>query len=63
MAKTAMEFATITDLAAQIRAGVLSPVQLAEASLARIVALDKRLHAFIATTADRALAEARAAET
>ena len=63
MAETTMEFATITDLAAQIRAGALSPVRLAEASLARIAALDKRLHAFIATTGDRALAEAHAAET
>jgi aspartyl-tRNA(Asn)/glutamyl-tRNA(Gln) amidotransferase subunit A len=63
MAETMMEFATIADLAAQIRAGALSPVTLAEASLARIAALDKHLHAFIATTGDRALAEARAAET
>ena len=63
MAETIMEFVTIADLAAQIRAGALSPVRLAEASLARIAALDTRLHAFIATTGDRALAEARAAET
>jgi len=63
MAETTMEFVTIADLAAQLRAGALSPVSLAEASLARIAALDKRLHSFIATTGDRALAEARAAET
>ena len=63
MAETTLEFATVADLAARIRAGALSPVQLAEASLARIAALDTRLHAFIATTGDRALAEARAAET
>ena len=54
---------TITEMAAQIRAGALSPVKLAETSLERIAALDKRLHSFIAVTRDRALAEARAAET
>jgi aspartyl-tRNA(Asn)/glutamyl-tRNA(Gln) amidotransferase subunit A len=57
------EFATVAELAAQIRAGALSPVKLAEMFLERIGALDKRLHAFIAVTRDRALAEARAAET
>jgi aspartyl-tRNA(Asn)/glutamyl-tRNA(Gln) amidotransferase subunit A len=56
------EFATITELATQIRSGTLSPVALTEAVLERIAALDKRLHAFIALTRDRALAEARAAE-
>ncbi len=61
--ETPLEFATITELAAQMRAGAVSPVKLAEASLDRIRALDKRLHAFIAVSADRALAEARAAET
>jgi aspartyl-tRNA(Asn)/glutamyl-tRNA(Gln) amidotransferase subunit A len=59
----ALAFATITELAGQIRAGALSPVKLAEASLDRITAVGKRLHAFIAVSADRALAEARAAET
>src|SRR5262249_7458036 len=61
--ETPLDFATITELAAQIRAGAVSPVKLAETSLDRIRALDKRLHAFIAVSADRALAEARAAET
>src|SRR5437773_283908 len=61
--ETPLEFATITELAAQMRTGAVSPVKLAEASLDRIRALDKRLHAFIAVSADRALAEARAAET
>jgi aspartyl-tRNA(Asn)/glutamyl-tRNA(Gln) amidotransferase subunit A len=56
------EFATITELAAQIRAGAFSPVTLTERYLERITALDKRLHAFIEVTRDRALAEARAAE-
>ena len=42
-------------------ARALSPVSLTEALLDR-VGLDGRLHAFIAVTRDRALAEARAAE-
>jgi aspartyl-tRNA(Asn)/glutamyl-tRNA(Gln) amidotransferase subunit A len=63
MTGTSLEFATITELAAAIRAGALGPVKLAETCLERIAALDGRLHAFIAVTRDRALAEARAAET
>jgi aspartyl-tRNA(Asn)/glutamyl-tRNA(Gln) amidotransferase subunit A len=61
--ETPLEFATIAELAAQIRAGAVSPVTLAEAALDRISAFGKRLHAFIAVSGDRALAEARAAET
>jgi aspartyl-tRNA(Asn)/glutamyl-tRNA(Gln) amidotransferase subunit A len=49
-------------MAAALRAGSLSAVALAEATLDRITALDKRLHAFIALTRERALAEARAAD-
>ncbi|MBM4440834.1 MAG: amidase [Candidatus Rokubacteria bacterium] len=60
---TALEFATIAELAARLRTGAVSPVQLAELYLERIAALDKRLHAFIEVTRDRALAEARAAES
>lgn len=63
MDHTAVPFATITEMAAALRAGTLSPVALAEATLDRVAALDKRLHAFIALTRERALAEARAAET
>lgn len=62
MMETPIEFATIADLATQIRAGALSPVKLAETLLERIGALDRSLHAFIAVARDRALAEARAAE-
>jgi aspartyl-tRNA(Asn)/glutamyl-tRNA(Gln) amidotransferase subunit A len=58
-----MEFAPIAELADRIRRGALSPVTLAESLFDRIAALDKRLHAFIAITRERALAEARAAET
>src|SRR2546423_15723409 len=61
--ETALEFATIAELGTQIRTGALSPVKLAETFLERIAALDKRLHAFIVVTRDRAIAEARAAES
>jgi aspartyl-tRNA(Asn)/glutamyl-tRNA(Gln) amidotransferase subunit A len=63
MADITAPFSTITEFAAAFRSGALSPVTLAEATFAHIGALDKRLHAFIALTRDRALAEARAAET
>lgn len=63
MTSSDLAFATITELAARIHAGVLSPVALTEALLDRIEALDKRLHAFVAVTRERALAEARAAES
>src|SRR5262245_58906297 len=48
--------------APHIRARELSPVDYAEAQLARIAALDPTYHAFIAVTADIARAEAKAAE-
>jgi aspartyl-tRNA(Asn)/glutamyl-tRNA(Gln) amidotransferase subunit A len=57
-----IEFATIAGLGEQFRSGAVGPVQAAEATLARIADLDKRLHAFLAVTVDRAMAEARAAE-
>lgn len=63
MTDQTLAFAPITELAARIRAGTLSPVTLAEALLDRIAALDGRLHAFIALTRERALGEARAAES
>ena len=54
---------SIAEASAAIAAGTLSPVALTEQCLARVAKLDPTLHAFIAITADRALAEARAAET
>jgi aspartyl-tRNA(Asn)/glutamyl-tRNA(Gln) amidotransferase subunit A len=57
-----LAFDSIATLGARIREGSLGPVALAEALLARIEALNPRLHAFIAVTRERALAEARAAE-
>jgi len=62
MSDSALAFESITALAARIRAGQLSPVTLTESLLDRIAALDGPLHAFIAVTRERALAEARAAE-
>src|SRR5262245_42317002 len=62
MLDPALAFDSITQLAAKIRAGALSPVALTETLLERIQTLDERLHAFIAVTRARALAEARAAE-
>ena len=63
MTDTSLAFLPITELAARIRSGALSPVQLTEALLGRIDELDGALHAFITVARDRALAEARAAET
>jgi aspartyl-tRNA(Asn)/glutamyl-tRNA(Gln) amidotransferase subunit A len=52
----------ITDLAARFRARSLSPVEVTTALLERIDRLDPTLHAFVTLTADRALADAKAAE-
>ena len=62
MSDSPLAFESIAGLAAKIRSGALSPVTLTEALLERIAALNGRLHAFIAVTRERALAEARAAE-
>ena len=62
MPDSSLAFDSITALAAKIRAGAISPVALTKALLDRIAALDGRLHAFIAVTRERALAEAQAAE-
>jgi aspartyl-tRNA(Asn)/glutamyl-tRNA(Gln) amidotransferase subunit A len=62
MADPDLAFESIVALGARIRRGELSPVALAEQCLARIDALDPRLHAFILVSRERALAEAQAAE-
>src|SRR5580692_12775097 len=54
---------TIAAAARQIAARQLSPIELTKACLDRVHALDSRLHAFVHLTEERALAEARAAET
>jgi aspartyl-tRNA(Asn)/glutamyl-tRNA(Gln) amidotransferase subunit A len=55
-------YATIRELGARYRKRELSPVEVTHALLARIERLDPVLHAFVTLTADRALADARAAE-
>jgi aspartyl-tRNA(Asn)/glutamyl-tRNA(Gln) amidotransferase subunit A len=53
---------TLSAAAARLRAHEVTSVQLTEACLARIAALDGELHAFISVSADAALAAARAAD-
>jgi amidase len=52
----------IAEASAHLRGGALSPVELAEALLARIAALEPSLHAFARVTADRAMDDAKRAE-
>jgi len=55
-------FSGVAALSRGIRDREISPVELAEACLARIAALAPRLGCFVTVTAERALADARAAE-
>jgi Asp-tRNA(Asn)/Glu-tRNA(Gln) amidotransferase A subunit family amidase len=55
-------FAAATELARLVRAKEISPVELVEAHLARIDAINPTLNAYIGLDTDRALADARAAE-
>jgi aspartyl-tRNA(Asn)/glutamyl-tRNA(Gln) amidotransferase subunit A len=59
---TALHWMSVGDLALAIRQGRLSPVQLVEALLDRIVRMDPLLHAFVSYDRENALASARAAE-
>jgi aspartyl-tRNA(Asn)/glutamyl-tRNA(Gln) amidotransferase subunit A len=54
---------TITELGSAMRRGALSPVTLTEACLDRIQRLNPKLDSFITLTPDRALADARRAES
>ncbi len=56
------EILTIAEAARRIATRDLSPVELTKACLDRVAALDPVLNAFIAVTADQAMAEAKAAE-
>ncbi len=56
-------FMALTDVAAGIRSGELSPVTLTETMLARIAAVDPELHSFLSVTGETALAQARQAES
>ena len=62
MASEELFYATIRDIGARFRRRALSPVELTRAHLERIEQLDPKLHAFVTVTADRALADAKAAE-
>jgi aspartyl-tRNA(Asn)/glutamyl-tRNA(Gln) amidotransferase subunit A len=57
-----LAFAAIAELAPRLAAKELSPVELTEATLARIEQLEPKLNAFITVTADSARHAARAAE-
>ena len=54
---------SLIELAERIRDGDLSPVEVTTCMLERIDALDPTLNAFVRVTADRAMANARLAET
>ena len=53
---------TLTEAAALIKSKAVSPVELTQAMLDRIEAIDGTLHSYITVTADFALEQARAAE-
>ncbi len=59
---TALHFLSISEAAGLIQRRQLSPVELTRALLDRIAAIDPQLNAYLLVTADRALAQARAAE-
>ena len=58
----ALHYVSIDAAGRLIQDGKLSPVELTEAYLNRIDALDNRLHSYLCVTADSALSAARAAE-
>lgn len=58
----ALHYHTITELAALIAAKAVSPVEITEAMLARIEAIDGRLKAYATVMAELAMAQARVAE-
>ena len=62
MRETDLDRLTIASAGRLIRNGRLSPVELTEATLARIERLQPRLNAFITVTADLARQQARQAE-
>src|SRR5262245_31385158 len=57
-----LAYAGVRELGRRFRAHELSPVELTEALLRRIERLDPTLRAFVTITADRAMADAKAAE-
>ena len=63
MANEELVHASVTELSALLGDGKLSPVELTQAYLDRIAALDGTLHAFITVDAEGALEAARTAES
>jgi aspartyl-tRNA(Asn)/glutamyl-tRNA(Gln) amidotransferase subunit A len=63
MSETPIHFQTVAALARRIRSGETGPVALTEHFLDRIARLDPKLTAYRLVTRERALAQARAAET
>jgi aspartyl-tRNA(Asn)/glutamyl-tRNA(Gln) amidotransferase subunit A len=59
---TALTEMSLREVAAQIKSGAVSPVEVTEACLARVAATEGKLAAFSNLMADSAMAEARAAE-
>ena len=62
MASEELAYSSVTELARQVQARQLSPVELTEVSLERLKRLDPKLLAVITLIEERALAEARQAE-
>ncbi|MBI3302774.1 MAG: amidase [Deltaproteobacteria bacterium] len=62
MAANELCFLSISELAEQIKKRDVSPVEVTQAYLDRIQAIDLKLNSFITMTAERALQEAKAAE-
>ena len=60
---TELHHLTIAEAGRLYRARKLSPVELTRAYLDRIAAIDDGIHSYLLVTADRAMEEARAAET
>ena len=63
MSSSDLSYLTIAELAPLLQERKLSPVELTQACLDRVHALDGRLHTFITLMEESALEEARAAET
>jgi len=63
MSELPLHYRTITELAVMLRSGETTPTALTEHLLTRVEALNGPLTAFNLVTAERAIAEARAAET
>jgi aspartyl-tRNA(Asn)/glutamyl-tRNA(Gln) amidotransferase subunit A len=59
---TELQYASIADIASLIHKREVSPVELAQAQLDRIAALDPRVNSYLTVTGDLALAQARESE-